>query len=280
MFYQALDTGTIGHGKQSFLSSAEMVKKIGFEGFWFDATRDLTDDVGQLQAMLAKTGLLPSGFGLPVEFRQDEARFQEGLVALLAYAKTARAIGITRCATWIMPAHESLGFEENFKLHQERLRLVAQVLKDEGIRLGLEFVSSPHLFRDAKNPFIHDLKGMLSLCDALGTGNAGILLDAWHWHLSGHDFGDFSLFTNQEQIVLAHVMDAPANVPDLEQKDNVRRLPGSTGVINIDAFFAGLMMVGYEGPVSVEPFEPYLANLPFEQAATLVKKRLDSVWPV
>lgn len=280
MFYQALDTGNISHGGMSFLKAAEITKKAGFDGFWFDAGRDFTADLLETKDLLAATGLKAAGFGLPLEFRKDEDSFASGISKLARRAAYARALGITRCATWIMPSHKALDYQSNFEQHRKRLSQAAQILKDEGIWLGLEFVSSFHLWKNAAHPFIHDLQGMLALCEAIGTGNCGILMDAWHWHLSGHDLADFEKFTDPKQIVLAHVMDAPSNVPDEEQIDQVRRLPGTTGVINIDAFFAGLMLAGYDGPVAVEPFEPYLAKLPFEQAVTLVKKRLDSVWPV
>lgn len=280
MFYKALDTGNIGHGQVSFLQAAQPAKAAGFEGFWFDAERDFGADLNKTLDTLKQTGLKAAGFGLPLEFRKDDGTFASGISKLPDRVAYARSLGITRCATWVMPSHDSLDYKANFALHRDRLRTAAQILKDEGISLGLEFVASPHLWNSAKHPFIHDLDGMLTLCDAIGTGNCGILMDAWHWHLSGHDFNDFRKLKCPEQIVLAHVMDAPANTPDELQLDNVRRLPGTTGVINIDAFFAGLMMAGYDGPVSVEPFEPCLAVLSFEQALALVKKRLDSVWPV
>ncbi len=79
-------------------------------------------------------------------------------------------------------------------------------------------------------------------------------------------------------IVCAHVMDAPANIPEEEQNDNVRRLPGTTGVLRIEEFFAGLKMAGYDGPVLVEPFEAFLAEIPFEDAVKLTAKALDRVW--
>lgn len=280
MFYQALDTGCLGHGKVTFLEAADTTAKLDYKGFWFSAERDFKADLSATLDKLTKTGLKAAGFGLPVEFRKDNARFEKDLKLLPAYASYARSLGITGCATWIMPADESLDFDANFAFHRDRLRLIAKALKEEGLTLGLEFVSSPHLYVKSKNPFIYNLKGMLALCEAIGTGNCGILMDAWHWHLSGHDFKDFELFSDQKQIVLAHVMDAPAGVLDEDQIDSVRRLPGATGVINIDAFFAGLMMVQYDGPVVVEPFEPYLARMRFEDAAALVRKRLDAVWPV
>ena len=74
---------------------------------------------------------------------------------------------------------------QNFAFHRDRLRPAAQILADKGISLGLEFLG-PKTLRDGKPfEFIHTIEGMLELCDAIGTGNVGLLLDAWHWYTSG-----------------------------------------------------------------------------------------------
>jgi 2-keto-myo-inositol isomerase len=104
-------------------------------------------------------------------------------------------------------------------------------------------------------------------------------MDAWHWFMAGQKFEDFNKFTSPDQIVCAHIMDAPANVPAEEQEDLVRRLPGTTGIVPIEEFFAGLNKVGYEGPVLVEPFERFLSMIGFEEAVGIVKKSMDKVWP-
>ena len=56
------------------------------------------------------------------------------------------------------------------------------------------------------------------------------------------------------QVVYVHVNDAPAGVPIDEQMDGVRALPGETGVIDIAGFLKALQGIGYDGPVTPEPF--------------------------
>lgn len=279
MFYQALDTGCIGHGAVGLAQGAAMAQQYGFEGFWLDAGRDFLGKTQDVKALLARHQLKPAGFSLPLEFRADEAIFQTGMDKLASRAAFAREVGINRCVTWILPAHEELNYEANFALHRDRLSQAAEVLKKEGVWLGLEFVSPPKMRAQARYPFIHDVKGMLALCDAIDTGNCGILVDAWHWHLAEHTFLDFEVFTNPRQIVCVHVCDAPVNIPAEQQEDQSRRLPGATGVINIAEFFAGLRQTGYDGPVLVEPFEAFLGKIPFEEALKTIKKYLDRVWP-
>lgn len=278
MFYQAVAPGNLGHGVR-FVDAAAPVARQGYAGYFFDAGMDFTGSVQQVKDLLAQHGLKAAGFGLPLEFRKGEAEYRQGMESLPAALEFARALGITGCTTWIMPAHEELNFDENFALHQRRLAPAARMMADYGITFGMEYVGPKKLRKKARYSFIHDLDGMLSLCEALGSGNCGLMLDAWHWHLAGQTFEDFRKVSKPGQVVCVHVMDAPANIPDEEQEDLVRRLPGTTGVINIAEFFAGLKLIGYEGPVLVEPFERFLAQIPFEEALKVVKKALNSVWP-
>ena len=64
--------------------------------------------------------------------------------------------------TWISPGHNHLTYLANFNQHAARLREVAKVLGDHGVRLGLEYVGPktswssfevsvhPHHGRDAR----------------------------------------------------------------------------------------------------------------------------------
>jgi len=278
MFYKALAPGCIGHGV-SFADAAGLAAQYGFEGYWFDAGLDFVGDPDKVKALLDRHGLRAAGFGLPVEFRMGDDIYKEGMAKLPALLDFAEKIGAARCATWIMPAHNSLCFEENFELHRGRLQPAAKMLEDRGMLFGLEFVGPKKSRLRAKHEFIYDLDGMLGLCGTIGTKNCGILMDAWHWHMAGQVFDDFDKFTSPDLIACVHIMDAPLNIPDDEQEDSVRRLPGATGVIHIDEFFAGLAKIGYEGPVLAEPFEKFLSKITFEDALRITKASIDKVWP-
>lgn len=279
MFYKTLAPGCIGHGEIGFFDGAAVAHRHGFEGYWFDAVKDFTGDPAEVISALKQYDLKAAGFGLPVDYRSTEEKYLADMKKLPHYIDFAAKIGITRCITWIIPSHEHLTYTENFELHRRRLAPIAKMLKEVGIWFGLEFLGPKKLRKGVKYEFIHSLQGMLELCNAIGTGNCGILLDAWHWDMAEQKFEDFDLFSDPAQIVCAHIMDAPANIPAHEQEDIVRRLPGTTGIIRIEEFFAGLEKVGYDGPVLVEPFERFLAFIPFERAVAIVKKSMDKVWP-
>lgn len=279
MFYKTLDTASIGHRGVALTASVPLAAQLGFAGIWLDAGRDFVGNPQDVKGLLANHQLLPAGFALPLEFRASQEIFQAGLDKLPSRAAFAREIGISRCVTWIVPGHDQLTFNENFDLHQGRLSQAAEILQGEGIWLGLEFVAPLSAREHTRYPFIHTLAGVMTLCEAIGTGNCGVLLDAWHWHLAGLTFADITQFSNPRQIVCVHVSDAPVNTPDALQNDLVRRLPGTTGVINLPSFFAGLQFVGYDGPVVVEPFEAFLGKVPVKDAAIITKRQLDLVWP-
>jgi sugar phosphate isomerase/epimerase len=215
--------------------------------------------------------------GLPVEFRADQAKYEQGMAGLRATAKAAAEAGCTRCATWLRPCSDELPYLDNFRLHVDRLRPAAAILGEYGIRLGLEYVG-PQTSRDGKRyEFIHNLPQLLELCGAIGTGNVGLLLDSWHWYTAHETAEDLKRLDNR-LVVQVHVNDAPAGVPVDQQKDNVRDLPGATGVIDMTAFLQCLAAMGYDGPVTPEPFRPDLRQMPPAAAANLVGDAMGRIW--
>jgi sugar phosphate isomerase/epimerase len=263
--YKAVMPGAIGHGLL-FKDAADAVAECGFEGYWFDINGDSKIAAEETREILARTNLKAAGFNLPVEFRKDAQTFENDLVSLKEYAAYAAAIGAKRCVTWILPIHETLDYAANFEMHTARLRKVAEILNEYGILLGLEFIGPPSIRKNAPHIFIYRLQEMLALCEAIGTGNCGVLADLWHWDLAGQKRADFNLFSNPDQIVLVHINDAPAGIPPDEQKDSIRCLPGETGVLKAADFFDGLRSVGYAGPVMAEPFVPVLGEMSFKEA--------------
>jgi len=275
--YKALASGAIGHNVALEIA-APIAKKYGFEGIFLDIGSDSQRPIEETKKILAENNLKPAGIGLPVEFRAGEDVFRKDMEKLEEYAKYAAACGIDRCSTYILPASDILTYEENFELHRSRLKEAAEILGKHGISLGLEYVGPPTMRAGKKYEFIHNLDQMLELCNAIGTDNIGFLLDLWHWDMAEQTFADFKKFPDESWIVCVHVMDAPAGIPREEQLDQVRALPGSTGVLKSAEFFQGLRELGYTGPIMVEPFVPELGEMPFEEAVKVVKESLDKIW--
>jgi len=260
---------------------AILARRTGFGGMDLNAgeAADLVEkgDFEPLMDLYGTFGLRPGGFGLPVEFRRDEEVFEKGLAALPRLAKAAAAMGCLRCPTWILPFSNDLTFKENFEQHRRRLKACAEILGEHGAWLGLEFVGPKTARVGKKHEFIWNMAGMLELADAIGTGNVGLLLDCWHWYTAGGTVDEL-LALRPEQVVYIHVNDAPAGVAVDEQVDNVRRMPGETGVIDIAGFLGAMAEIGYDGPVTAEPFVPKLRELPREEAARLTSESLDKIF--
>ena len=277
-----LSPGAIGVN----VSQAEAISlaaKYGFEAVDPNAGYLASLSEAQLQDLLAvvkSKGLSWGAAGLPVDFRQDEAKFNEGMAALAKSAPVLQKAGITRVTTWIMPCSKQLTYRQNFELHVIRLRAAARVLADHGQRLGLEYVGTQSLRDSQKYPFIHTMAETRELIGEIGTGNVGLALDSWHWWTAGDSQADILALKN-EDIVLVDLDDAPAGIPREQQIDSQRELPAATGVIDIGQFLGAVMMVGYDGPMRAEPFNKAVNDMDNDAAcaATIaaLKKALERV---
>jgi len=278
--FKSLCAGAIGV-KGTTDQIARLAGEHGFGGMSFNAgeAAGLLDkgELDSLRAIYERHGLRPGAMGLPVQFRQDEEAFEKGLPELERQARAAQAFGCDRCATWILPASDELPFEENFELHRRRLKACAEILAACGCRLGLEFVGPKTSRAGRKYEFVYDMRGMLRLAEAIGTGNVGLLLDCWHWYCTEGTAEDIQAL-RAEQVVHVHVNDAPAGVRLDEQIDSRRAMPGETGVIDIAGFLRALERIGYDGPVMAEPFSRRIGELPAEEAVRVTSEALDKIF--
>ncbi|MCX5636327.1 MAG: sugar phosphate isomerase/epimerase, partial [Planctomycetota bacterium] len=69
-------------------------------------------------------------------------------------------------------------------------------------------------------------------------------------------------------VVTADLCDAPAGIRREQMPDSPRKLPCTTGVIDVAAFLRGLVKIGYDGPVGTEPFDKSLSEMSAEEAMT------------
>ncbi|MBB6672671.1 sugar phosphate isomerase/epimerase family protein [Cohnella nanjingensis] len=233
-------------------NEAELIRLAGKHGF---RTVDVNAHwlIGQFgtekaRALLAENGVEIGSIGLPVDWRTTEETFLDGMKILGEHAAAARALGCTRCCTYILPStdYPSAHF---MAVATRRLRACAQLLGVYGIRFGLEFVGPHHLRTRWSNPFIWTMEETLDWIGAIGEGNVGLLLDAYHWHTNGLKAADIEAL-RPEQIVHVHLNDAP-DVPVEQALDNARLYPGE-GVIDLTGFLRALRKIGYDGPVAQE----------------------------
>lgn len=266
--FKTLSTGTIGCNPGDLRAALALAHLGGFEGLEVHAPA-VADEIDRdgadaVQKRFADVRIRPAGFGLPLDWRTTDENWRRGLDQLPRRAKAAAALGIDRCFTWVMPCSNERTLEQNIPFHIERFKPIADILARHHIRLGLEFIGPKTLRDSQKHPFIHTMADMLDLGRQIGP-NVGILLDAFHWYTSHATLDDIRAL-RAEQVVYVHVNDAIAGVDVDQQLDQVRDLPGASGVIDITGFLQALKSIGYDGPITPEPFKKKLKDLPDDEA--------------
>lgn len=271
----ALTPGSIGV-RANQTEAIALAAKYGFEavepnagylaGLSEDALKALLDD-------LKAKNLTWAAGGFPLNFRGDDAAFQNSLKELPKTAAALKRAGVERVGTWLTPASDSVEREANMKLHADRLRAGAAILRDHGLRLGLEYVGTRTSRAGRKFPFVHNLAGTRELIRLIGQDNVGVVMDSWHWWQAGDTVADI-LNLKAAEVVAADLNDAPAGVAIDQQQDGKRELPMATGVIDVDAFLNALNQIRFDGPVRAEPFNKALNDLENDPACEAVSKAM------
>ncbi len=260
--YVCLNRATAG-ASLPFDQFVALAADAGFPGADVELGWARMHSTAALRELFASRGLRFGGWGVPFDWRgDDESKRRDGMRDLEPFAATARELKVDSCATWIMPSSDR-PFTDNWRFHVERLRPVARVLADQGLRLGLEFVAPYHLRRHFKHEFIFTPGQMLELAAEVGD-NAGLLVDSFHVHAAGSRWDELAKLP-ANKIVLVHLNDAPPAAPH-EIVDSRRLLPGE-GVLDLPAFVRALRSAGYNGPASLEVFSDDLKKLDPRDAA-------------
>ena len=231
------------------------------------------------KALFTTSGIRPAQWGLPVNGVQSEWAVDPDELA--ACARLAARLGATRCATWVPSWSDSRDLGANTAFHIDRLTPVARVLADHGCRLGLEFLGPVTLFHGHPHAFIHTMPAMLDMGRQIGP-NVGLLLDVWHLFTSGGTLADMARLRASD-VVHVHINDAPIGVPFDQVTDTVRHLPLETGVLDLAGFMRVLAQLGYDGPVTTEPFSARLNAIAAADptaAAREVSAAMDLLWQV
>ncbi len=267
--FASFNPGHVGI-RVSLRDGLALAERHGFGGY-DAALATLHDEIERhgaaaVRDLFRERGLRIGAWNLPfMPYRVTETEWHDAIVQLPAQLGSVSAIGARRAGMWILSGSDERPFDDNFVFHVARFQPVARLLADHGIRLGLEFIGPETAQRAFRYPFIRSVAETVQLARAIGP-NCGLLLDAWHWHAAGGTRSDLRGLT-RDLIVHVHIDDAPAGVPRAALVDNRRKLPCTTGVIDIDGFMQGLADANYDGPVTAEPFDPEIDALPAEEAA-------------
>ncbi len=275
-FFTAFVPGSLGV-KADQARAIALASQHGFESvqpFPGDLLRDGIDE--HLEA-LQQHGLRWAAAGLPVEFRRDDEAFAEGMADLPRAAAALQRAGADRVGTWLRPSSDELTYLQNFKRTAARLRQVAEVLQDHGLRLGLEYVGTKRNWTAGRHSAVHTMAGTKDLIAETGASNVGFVLDSWHWWTSRETADDIRTLSGSD-VISADLNDAPRGVALEDQYDNQRELPLATGVINARDFLQALVHIGYDGPIRAEPFNRVLNEMADDDACRVSVEALNKAF--
>lgn len=148
-----------------------------------------------------------------------------------------------------------------------RLRELAKIAIDWDVTVAIETLGikegiSPRL--DGKNYFMDRYSQSFELAASTGVPNIGVILDAFHWHVSGGSLDEIDK-TPEGQLVLFQISDAPTGLPS-KLRDSQRVLPGE-GVIDLMALLKASQGKRFDGFVSLEIFNEEIWAMEPVQAA-------------
>lgn len=266
--------------KTTLIERLRLAKIGNFEGMdisileCFEFSKE--DKIEKIKNLFDAFDIKMGGWGLPFNIDEEKNKFDEDIKKLEEYLKIAQKISAFRVYTWIKPFSDELPYRENFQLHRDRIKEICEIMEKYGCRLGIEFVGTKKLREGHKYEFIWNLEQIMELIEEVKRDNIGILLDSWHLYASDGKIEDIKKLKGNN-IIYVHVNDAP-EIPKEELIDNERFLPGETGVIDIVGFLKAIKETGYDGPVTPEPFNKRVNQLPDEIAVRLTGGYLLKVW--
>ncbi len=272
----ALTPGSIGVSVKTQAELNDLAHRHRYEAVEPRGEELASMSADQVQATLADLkakNLVWAAAGLPVDFRADEALFRKGMTELPRIAAGLQRAGVTRMGTWLTPNSDTLTYRPHFAQTAARLREMGTVLKDHGLRLGLEYVGTQRSLVSRRYPFVHTLAETRELIAEAGTGNLGLVLDTWHWWTAGDTVDDIRTLTNAD-VVSVDLNDAPAGIEKRDQRDGQRELPLATGVIDTAGFLNALQAIGYDGPVRPEPFSQAVNAMDNDEACAVASAAL------
>jgi len=275
LFRMSLNPGAIGV-QLSQVQLLETASDLGFEAivpFPKELAKMSASELKDFVGKMAEKNITWDSAGLPLDFRKSKSVFEDGLKTLPKLSEALQSVGATRMNTWIMPTNADLTYRENFEQHAERLGLVAEIIADYDIKLGLEYVGPKTLMARDRYSFIRSMKETKELIAEMKAPNVGIQLDSFHWYCSEENVEDI-LSLDKDEIITVDLNDATKGRSAAEQIDGQRQLPGDSGLIDLKAFLNALIQIGYNGPVRAEPFNKLLNDMNDEAALAATYKTM------
>jgi 2-keto-myo-inositol isomerase len=223
--------------------SLEVARDAGYSGIEARAER-LVEEPDELAATarVVRDGEVWSLNGVRISLRLDGSLDREQLEADLApRLEVCRAVGAAYLLA-VPPRIPGMGEAQAIPGIRAGLALARDRAAEVGIGVAFEFLGfldCPIGNAAAAAETVRELPGV------------ELVLDSCHWHASGGGSLDALPI---ERLSMVHLNDAPA-MPPREIEDGDRVLPG-LGIIRLQELVHTLRNRGYDGPWSLETFNP------------------------
>lgn len=269
--------GSIGH-VLPFPESCRLARKFGFDAINADRRFLREHGPGQAIRLMKQHHLKPGAFAFSAAFNAcfTDIEFEQSLSPFEQDLSLCRDAGFTCCVGYVQPSSDGLDYYDHFALMCRRIKRIKPLLTTHAVRLGLEFIGPTTMRRQRRFDFIHTLDGIRALIAAADSQDCvGIKLDAFHWYTSGAGLLDIEKLSPQE-VVYVEVNDALGGDYDrFTSPEFQRELPGATGIIDLTGMLKKLDVIGFEGPIVVEPWNAELREMHPPDAIEQIKMALD-----
>jgi sugar phosphate isomerase/epimerase len=269
--------GSIGH-VLPFQESCRLAQKFGFDAINADRSFLREHHPNQAIDLMKQHDLKPGAFAFSAAFNEcyTDADFEQSLTAFEQDLALCREAGFTCCVGYVQPSSNRLDYYEHFALLCSRMKRIRPLLKSYAVRLGLEFIGPTTMRRQRRFDFIHTIDGIRALIAAANSQDCvGIKLDALHWYTSGAGLLDIEKLS-PEEVVYVEINDGLKGDYDrFTLPEFQRELPGSTGTIDLTGMLKKLDVLGFEGPIVVEPWNAQLREMSPPDAIEKAKIALD-----
>jgi D-psicose/D-tagatose/L-ribulose 3-epimerase len=231
--------------------AADLAPRIARLGF--DVFEACVEDPAHVSAEGLRRACEPAGLGIAVcgafgpdrnLSHADPAIREQGLEYLRACIDLAAAVGAPDV---IGPMYSAVGETEllapdDRERQRERaaaaLREAAAYAGERGVGLALEPLNR------FETDLVNTVEQGLELCERIGAGNVGLLLDTFHMNIEEKDLA-----------AAVGAAGAAGRLRHFHACENDRGTPG-TGHVGWDAVLPALAATGFDGIVSVESFTP------------------------
>ena len=254
--YSNLNPRTMGLNHHSFEDLLKAAHAAGFKGI--EVPAGAFGNANAAKEARKRMDDLDMRFGLimaPCDmYKVNDDEFTKALSTFEKWAYLANLAGCSRAYNHIWPGNDSRDYEENYEWHVKRLNAIYQILHNNGIRYGLEFMGPKTVQEQFQYGFIRSLMGVVSLTQEV-SANIGFVFDTIHWYCSGESPDDlYYAAIHPQKVVNLHICDAISAAD--RQIDAQRAMPMETGRIDSVAILRLFNKHGYDGPVIVEPMQP------------------------